>query len=172
MAQTEFTRNWSTVPVTGRFLNITGETVLGYLTFEPTPRRMMDARALTTVVQSFVNVRLGADGRFRLDMPATDDPDVTPIEFTYKVTEHFEGSDPFSYHIEVPLLYADVGVDISALQQVSENPGLPADITREDFDALAMQVEMLLGIVEGGSASSVYAGPGLDGGGVMVGELP
>ena len=164
MAQTDFTRNWNTVPVTGRYLEIDGDVPEGLIVFTPAPARMIDAAALSTVIKSSYYIQLGADGRFRVDLPATDDPDVTPIPFTYRVEEQFAGGGTFN--IEVPLVYADSGIDISNAAQVDENPGLPTTITRAEFDALAMQVEMILGTVIGGTAASVYAGPGLDGGSV------
>lgn len=159
-----FAENWNLVPVTGRFMEIDADPTGGFITFTPSPARMIDAKALATIVKSDYTVYLDAQGRFKAKLPATDDPDVTPIEFTYHVVEHFPGG--IEYDIEVPLIYADMGVDISALEQVPENPGIPQNITREEFDALAMQVEMLLGVVYGGSASTQYWGPGLDAGGV------
>lgn len=161
-----FAENWNLVPVTGRFMEIDADNVNGYLSFTPSPARMIDAKALATIVKSEYRVYLDATGRFKAMLPATDDPDVTPIDFTYEVVEHFPGGQ--TYSIEVPLIYADMGVDISALEPVPENPGIPNNISREEFDALAMQVEMLLGTVTGGSAWSQYAGPGLDGGGVIA----
>ena len=158
-----FAANWNLVPVTGRFLEISGKPAVGSLIFRPTPARMIDAKDLTSIIQTDYEIYLNDDGRFKVNLPATDDVDITPIEFTYQVTETFPGGQV--YNIEVPMIYADMGVDISLLSQVTSNPGLPQDITREEFDALAMQVEMLLGVVYGGSASTQYAGPGLDGGG-------
>ena len=159
-----FAENWNLVPVKGRFMEIDADAVNGYISFVPSPSRMIDAKALATIVKSEYRVYLDAEGKFSVKLPATDDPDVTPIDFTYEVTEHFPGG--LTYHINVPLIYADFGVDISALEQVATNPGIPQNITREEFDALAMQVEMLLGVVYGGSATTQYWGPGLDAGGV------
>ena len=160
-----FADNWNLVPVTGRYLKIDGEPAAGYLTFKPTPVRMMDAKALVTVMQSIYPVRLGGDGSFRIKLPATDDPDITPVDFTYEVTEHFDGAEPNTWFVKIPIIYVNMGIDISTLVPLTMNPGVPVSITRGEFDALAMQVEMLLGTVYGGSASSVYAGSGLDGGG-------
>lgn len=159
-----FAANWNTVPVTARFLEISGKPAVGSITFKPVPVRMIDANDLTTVISTDWEVYLDDLGRMKVNLPATDDVDITPIDFTYQVTENFEGGS--TYYIEVPMIYADMGVDISLLSQVSSNPGIPSNITREEFDALAMQVEMLLGVVYGGSASTQFAGPGLDGGGV------
>lgn len=158
-----FAANWNLVPVTARFIEISGKPAVGSITFRPVPTRMIDAKDLTTVLQTDYEVYLDDDGKLKINLPATDDNDITPIDFTYQVTENFEGGQ--TYFIEVPLIYADMGVDISLLSQVTANPGIPDNITREEFDALAMQVEILLGVVYGGSASTQYAGPGLDGGG-------
>lgn len=159
-----FAKNWNTVPVTARFIEISGKPAVGSITFRPVPARMIDAKDLTSVLQTDYEVYLDDDGRVKVDLPATDDDDITPIDFTYKVTENFNGGQ--TYFIEVPLIYAYMGVDISLLSQVSANPGVPLNISREEFDELAMQVEMLLGVVYGGSATTQYSGPGLDGGGV------
>lgn len=161
-----FAENWNLVPVTGRYLEIDGTPAVGYLTFKPSPVRMTDAKALVTVLQSEYFVQLGGDGSFSIKLPATDDPDITPFDFTYEVAEHFEDGTNNTWNVEIPIIYADMGVDISTLTPVANNPGIPVTITREEFDALAMQVEMLLGTVYGGSAGTQYAGPGLDGGGV------
>lgn len=162
-----FAANWNLVPVSGRYLEIDGTPAVGYVVFKPTPVRMQDAKALVTILQSEFFVQLGGDGSFKVKLPATDDPDITPLDFTYQVSEHFEGAPDNTWHAKIPLVYANLGVDISSLVPTTANPGIPVSITREEFDALAMQVEMLLGTVYGGSASSAYAGSGLDGGGAL-----
>jgi hypothetical protein len=47
------------------------------------------------------------DGTFSIDLPATDDPDVTPTGFVYEVTEHIVGPDGAygrpRFNISVPL---------------------------------------------------------------------
>jgi len=107
-------------------------------------------------------VQLDALGAFKVMLPATDDPDITPDDFTYEVTEKFEYAPEQNYHIEVPLAYAGMGLDISMAAHITPNTGIIEDVTREEFDELVATVTSLEAY-DGGYSDSQYAGE-VDGG--------
>lgn len=159
-----FSKNWNLVDLTGHYVGFDGSAVVGFVIFTPTPERMVDAGALTTIIGRPMHVQLDATGSFKVAIPATDDPDITPIDFTYMVTEDFEGGG--SYAIEVPMLYAGIGLDISSAAHVAPNSGVVAGVTRAEFDELVTTVDTLENY-DGGWSDSVYAGE-VDGGSALV----
>jgi hypothetical protein len=54
---------------------------------------------------------LDSNGAFSIALPATDDPDISPSGFTYKVEERFGGKLMRSYDIMIP--YDTVGTSTS-----------------------------------------------------------
>jgi hypothetical protein len=161
-----FSKNWNLVEVTGHYVGSDGSAIEGYVVFTPTPARMVDAGALTTIIGRNLTVQLDALGYLKAALPATDDPDITPIDFTYTVKEEFVGGA--TYGIEVPLLYAGIGLDISEAAHIAPNSGVVAGVTRAEFDELVATVDTLEAY-DGGWSDSVYAGE-VDGGGANLGE--
>jgi hypothetical protein len=161
-----FSKYWNLVEVTGHYVGSDGSSIEGFIIFTPTPARMVDAGALTTIIGRPMHVQLDANGSFRFSVPATDDPDITPIDFTYEVREDFPGGA--TYGIEVPLLYAGIGLDIAEAAHIAPNTGVVAGVTREEFDELVATVDTLENY-DGGWSDSVYAGE-VDGGGANLGE--
>jgi hypothetical protein len=161
-----FSKYWNLVDVTAHYVGSDGSSIEGYVIFTPTPARMVDAGALTTIIGRPLTVQLDALGYLKVALPATDDPDITPIDFTYTVKEEFVGGA--TYGIEVPLLYAGIGLDISEAAHIPPNSGVVAGVTRAEFDELVATVDTLEAY-DGGWSDSVYAGE-VDGGGANLGE--
>lgn len=153
--------NWNTVEIRALVIGTDDQPIDGNLIFIPRATRIIDAAQLAIVIQREYVVRLNALGQATINLPATDDPDVTPIHWTYEVIEDWKGGS--TYDISVPIIYVDSGLDLAAISPVSPNFGIGETIEREEFDELAMQVEALLASITGGVPDSSYLGS-LDGG--------
>jgi hypothetical protein len=80
---------FNTVQVYGKYLSLDGTPVVGYLTFEAAPVILKAAVSKDLIVPVVLQVNLDADGSFAINLPVTDDPDINPSDWTYKVTEGF-----------------------------------------------------------------------------------
>lgn len=109
--------NWTTVPVRGRYLDSLGNPVVGRVTFTASPTRLTNAAELLSIVTRPISVTLDGVGRFTINLPATDDPDITPIDFTYQVREEFTGGN--TYNIEVPSAFSTSGIDLATIAPVA-----------------------------------------------------
>lgn len=84
------TPNLSTVTVGGQFVDVAGSPIAGQVKF--TPRTILtDPVANQIIIPKTITVDLDANGSFTLVLPVTDDADVTPTGFTYRVEEAFTG---------------------------------------------------------------------------------
>lgn len=110
------------VTVYGRYTYLSGEPVVGDLAFSGKIFATA-AASHTTIVPSPITVRLDPDGQFSVQLPATDDPDVSPNDWTYTVTERFPGGRQFE--IEVPIAAKNTGIDLSILAPVEPASGNP-----------------------------------------------
>lgn len=117
--------NWSTVTVTGRFVSVAGYPMAGRVTFSSTVR-VVDGGESVIVPASSKDVTLDSDGAFSVDLPATDDPDISP-NFYYEVYEQLTNTAPANaadkerrakYLIQLPA--AAPAVDLSDLSPVSD----------------------------------------------------
>ena len=146
------TPNFDVVSVHGKYVGADGTMPSGSVVFEIDPTRLVDAAALTTIVPFPIRVEL-INGEFTADIPATDDPDIAPDGFTWRVTEDFFGGQ--IYHIEVPVALAGTGLDIADVVPADVSSGTATGITRAEFDALQDQVDTL-----GGKMVAVPTGTG------------
>lgn len=85
----------STVTITGSYTNYDGTPVSGSVTFR-TDQVIVSASANEMILPTTVEVQLNASGDFSVVLPATDDPDYTPTNFVYRVTENFVGGRSFT----------------------------------------------------------------------------
>lgn len=84
------TPNLSTVTVGGQFVDVSGAPIAGQVKF--TPRTILtDPVANQIIIPKTITVDLDANGSFTVVLPATDDNDVSPTNFTYRVEEAFSG---------------------------------------------------------------------------------
>lgn len=84
------TPNLSTVTVGGQYVDVSGAPIAGQVKF--TPRAILtDPVANQIIIPKTVTVDLDANGAFTVVLPVTDDTDVTPTGFTYRVEEAFTG---------------------------------------------------------------------------------
>lgn len=113
--------NITTVPVRGKFIGSDGVPVSGNVLFTPKPVRLVDAAVLTVIVGRTVTMTLDEDGAGEIQLAATDDPDVVPFEWTYAVSEGFEGGA--TYEIEVPIAQAASGIELATVAPVPGSTG-------------------------------------------------
>ena len=84
------TPNLSTVTLGGQYVDVSGAAIAGQVKF--TPRTIItDAAANQIVIPKTITVDLDANGAFTVVLPATNDNDVSPTNFTYRVEEAFSG---------------------------------------------------------------------------------
>lgn len=125
------TPNWDLIEVRGRYVGTDGGPISGRIIFTPKATRLVDQAAVTTLIGRAISVKL-EDGNCTILLPATDDPDVTPTNFTYTVTEDFVGGS--KYDIEVPLSAATDGIELALAAPASGSPGISdIDITRMEL---------------------------------------
>lgn len=105
------------IPVRGKYVRLDGTPVTGNVSFATT-NVLTDAASLTTVVPATLTATLDAGGAFTINLPASNDPDVTPTGWTYTVTENFAGGRS-PYAITVPVAAKGTGVDLAT---VAPNP--------------------------------------------------
>lgn len=109
--------NLTTVEVTGRYIDASGAAVRGSVTFTlDTP--LLNAGASTYIIETEYTVALDATGSFAVDLPATNDVDVTPTGWTWTLTPNFDGADPITFALPTNL----TSVDITTLSPALPNP--------------------------------------------------
>lgn len=91
----------STVTVTGVYKRPDGTAYKGRIVFQPEPDVLTSATHGTLVIGD-VEVVLDNDGAFSVSLLATDDPDVTPTGWTYRVTERWYDTPGRSYPLSLP----------------------------------------------------------------------
>ena len=84
------TANLSTVTVGGQYVDVAGNPIAGQIKF--TPRAILvDTTGDQVIVNRTITVDLDANGEFTETLPVTDDSDISPVDFTYRVEEAFSG---------------------------------------------------------------------------------
>ncbi|MET9813163.1 polysaccharide deacetylase family protein [Streptomyces sp. NPDC006355] len=99
----------STVTVTGTYLHPDGRPYTGRLVFRPEPEVLTSAVHGTLVIGD-VEVVLDNAGQFTVSLLATDDPDVTPAGWTYRVTERWYDTPGRSYPLALPAAASTVDI--------------------------------------------------------------
>ena len=113
--------NLSLVTVTGTYIDITGEPIAGQVKF--TPRAVLrNTTSNVILVNSTIVVTLDANGAFSQQLVATDDPDASPVDFSYFVEEAFVGGRQF----DILLPRATATVDLADVSPAVANDGTGA----------------------------------------------
>lgn len=108
---------WSTVRLTGRYLDPEGNPESGRIEFRVFPSsRIRVVPDSTIVVPDVIRVDLDDEGRFEIDIPSTNDPDIQP-SFRWHVRERFLPNRLFSYLIEIS--HEEEELDISDLEHIT-----------------------------------------------------
>ncbi len=96
--------NLNLITVTGKYLLLNGTPAKGVVTFVPSTV-LLDMVANEIVYPVEIDATLSnTTGTFSIQLPATDDTDLSPIHWTYTVTEKITGSARSrSFTMEVPV---------------------------------------------------------------------
>jgi hypothetical protein len=134
------TPNLSTVTVGGQYVDVAGNPIAGQVKF--TPRAILvDTSGDQVIVNRTITVDLDANGEFAVVLPVTDDTDISPVNFTYRVEEAFSGGRV--YDITLP--------SAPSTQNLADKvPAAPAGGSEEDtyvllsvFAALEVRVDTI-----------------------------
>jgi len=91
--------DYGTGTVTGTFTDTNGDPVVGTISFTPSASRLLGTGAV--ILGDPVVVPLDDAGSLTVILPASDDPNVSPTDFTYRVDETFVGTVGSTYFIDV-----------------------------------------------------------------------
>ena len=151
--------SWQTVRVFGTYKRFdTGEAAHGAVTFEPVLVTAPEGAGRTVVLPKPRTVTLDVAGKIDIQLPATDDPDIAPTGWAYRVTEKIGRSEARAYFIHVPLAGGDI--DLATAPQVvpPENLvsylGLPAVQAAQASAAAASASAAAAATSEGNAAAS------------------
>lgn len=100
--------NLSKVTVTGKYLQLDGAPAVGAVSFS-IKQAVADGTGDVVLPKGGISVDLDTDGSFTVDLPATDDSDLSPTGWTYLVTERLTAPQATrTYEIELPASPATV----------------------------------------------------------------
>lgn len=121
--------NVSVCTITGKFVNADGTPTEGTVVFVPTPLVILDVAAIppTTIMGTPISVELDVNGAIPVGttIPATDDPDLSPVDWTYKVIFSSAYYKPENFFMNAP---GGTTVDLTGVLPIPESPGVPGNI--------------------------------------------
>lgn len=103
--------NITLITVTGQYLDFQGQAIDGQVKFYPS-QVLIDSAADRIIIPTVITEDL-VNGAFSVSIPITNDPDVSPLNYTYLYEESFEGGS--TYRISLPSSLGG-SVDISDLR--------------------------------------------------------
>jgi hypothetical protein len=105
--------------ITASFVGLDGSAITGTVSLTASPASLLDAGAFKIIVPRGLTIPL-VNGGFSVTVPATDDPDVNPHNWTYSVSENFTGGRKYS--IFAPM---NTTIDLSQASPVPASEGIP-----------------------------------------------
>lgn len=135
--------NLTYVTVTGTYKDLDGNHIDGSVLFTAATV-LLDPGVSTVVIPKSYSVNLDGNGHFSIDLPATNDPDLSPVGWTYQVREIFAGGR--SYPIGIPWNTPGGTVDISTLAPAAASSGMAQFVLLADFNAFVAAGGALIGI--------------------------
>lgn len=116
--------DYDTVTVTGKFTLLDGSPAQGKVRF--TGKVVVTSAATkTNVVPTSIVAILDANGSFSVPLPATDDPDIQPNGWTYRVQEELTTGGGRTYEMVVPIAAKGSGLDLSTVAPIAPSMGDP-----------------------------------------------
>jgi hypothetical protein len=103
--------NITLITVTGQYLDFQGQAIDGQVKFYPS-QVLIDSAADRIIIPTVITEDL-VNGAFSVSIPITNDPDVSPLNYTYLYEESFEGGS--TYRISLPSSLG-ASVDITDLR--------------------------------------------------------
>lgn len=122
---------------------------------------LTDIAGSQIIVPKKIVATLDGSGDFSVAVPVTDDPNILPVGFTWRVTEHILGAknQRKSFDIEVPLASPGGLLDLSTVAPVVAVPAVQTYVLVPAFNLLAGRVTALeaggSGLPAGGTAGQV-----------------
>lgn len=152
------------ITVVGKYETYTGAPLSGTVSFMPSTV-LLDAAADVIMMPVTFTVTLAVDGSFSIDLPATDDPDISPVGWTYAVQENVPSGRRYS--ISVPYNTPGGVLSLRSVVPTTVSAGVTNLVLLTDFQSLTLRVVALedQSVIDGGSPGSTYSGtPTIDGG--------
>lgn len=124
-----FPSEWSKIWIRGTFINLDGSPMAGQVSFAAnvTGKTMVASAAKKLIGAKGLSVALDGSGYFQLQIPATNDPDITPLNFTYTVSEPTGRTYPITVPWNTPALSAPSdplnGQQVIDLTDIVPSPG-------------------------------------------------
>lgn len=126
--------DYNTVPVRGKYTYLDGVAAQGAVKFTGKGVAVSDTYD-TVILPVTITKELEGDGSFEVNLPATNDPDILPNGFTYKVEEVFTRGGGRTFEIDVPLESLPDGIDLSSVAPLPPSAGDPtAFVTLTAFE--------------------------------------
>lgn len=113
--------SYDKVEVRGTFVGTDGNPLTGRVIFTPRAGRLKAQAELVHIIGRALSADLDENGSISIYLPATDDPDIDPGDFTYMVKEDFTGGS--TYDIQVPLSKKDTGFDLLTVSPMGGSVG-------------------------------------------------
>jgi hypothetical protein len=146
--------SFSTIQVTGSYIDLAGAPVTGTVTFSPPDDAFLKATDVDVVIAPKALVAtLDEQGKFTITLPVTDDSNIVP-SFTYKVEEAL-GTLRRTSNVEIPSALLPGPVDLSDLLPVGVLVFGSTALTRYVADALYGTVDSINGIAPAEGTSNV-----------------
>ena len=125
--------DYDTVTVRGGYVYLDGSPAAGRVTF--TGKTIATSAATRTmIVPATITATLDNTGRFEIQLPATNDPDIQPNGWTYKVEEKFNAGGGRTFEIDVPVSAKESGIELATVAPAIPSQGSPtAFVTLTEF---------------------------------------
>lgn len=143
--------DYNTVAVRGKYVYLDGTPAQGTVRFTGKVLATSDATD-TIILPATISAPLNANGEFVVNLPATNDPDIQPNGWTYRVEERFNAGGGRTFDIEVPIAAAGTGIDISDIAPVAPAPGDPtAFVTLTAFNEAFEDYKVFFNVLDYGA---------------------
>jgi hypothetical protein len=134
------TPNLSTVTVGGQYVDVAGNPIAGQVKF--TPRAVLvDGVANQIVIPNTITVDLDATGTFTVLLPATNDADLSPVNFTYRVEEAFSGGRVYDIQLAASPSSQNLADKVPVVSSTGDEVSLY--VLLSVFNALVVRVDTI-----------------------------
>lgn len=145
------------ITVHGKYESYLGTPLSGSVSFTPSTV-LLDLNADVIMMPVTFTATLDSAGFFSIDLPATDDPDITPTNWSYAVQENVPSGR--RYNIQVPYTSSGGAISLLALapESIAASPSFNY-VFLTDYFSLVNRVALLESYaIDGGTPSSSYSG--------------
>ncbi len=149
------------IPASGTVVFAFPDTLLAIL--DPASDLIVVPRTITATLNSLGQIVSGTPATVGVTLPATNDPDVNPTDWTVQVTENINGASgnrPRVYSIEIPIGLAGSTLDLADAVVVAPLEGFSSYALQSEFLALLARVEAIENSGLGVSGEAVFSKAG------------